>query len=284
MLGFASLQILAPELEKLLPDCSLRFVPTMASPANFDAYAGLAAGAASQMSDKVVSSLNRWIDLENVRRYFLVNHSYVIKKLALILCSFLPIVNAETPYGDTISSQNRIGMNQPDLYIPLLSFVTYILTIGLSLGTDDKFEPDALGSVGMTGFLVLCFEVVVIRIGLFVLKMPSMPVLDCVAYSGYKYVGIALSTIVGIVFGRAAYYLCLMYCAISMAKFIGTVLYKHVKSVSSESDSSVVKMCLFAIMLMQLFMALFLGQAPRAEAVVPPVRVATMATTTTVTK
>jgi len=252
----------------------------MASPANLDAYANLAAGAASQMSDKVVSSLNRWVDLENVRRYFLVNHSYVFKKLALILCSFVPVVNTDTSYGDTISSQNRIGVNQPDLYIPLLSFVTYILTIGLSLGSDDKFEPDALGSVGMTGLLVLCFEVIVIRIGLFVLKMPSMPILDCVAYSGYKYVGIALSTIVGIIFGRAAYYLCLMYCAISMAKFIGTVLYKHVKTVSSESESSVVKMCLFAVMLLQLLVALFLGQAPKAEGVAPPVRVASASTGT----
>jgi hypothetical protein len=132
----------------------------------------------------------------------------------------------------------------------------------------------------MTGLLVLCFEVIVIRIGLFVLKMPSMPILDCVAYSGYKYVGIALSTIVGIIFGRAAYYLCLMYCAISMAKFIGTVLYKHVKTVSSESESSVVKMCLFAVMLLQLLVALFLGQAPKAEGVAPPVRVASASTGT----
>ena len=65
-----------------------------------------------------------------------------------------------------------------------------------------------------------------------------------------------------------------------MAKFIGTVLYKHVKTVSSESESSVVKMCLFAVMLLQLLVALFLGQAPKAEGVAPPVRVASASTGT----
>jgi hypothetical protein len=243
----------------------------MAAPSTADySYAAtLAAGAAA-------SRLNGWINLEKFRPYFNADHSYVLKKLGMILCAFLP-GSFQTSYGDDVlSTPNRLSPNQPDLYIPLLSFLTYILTIGLSLGTDNKFEPDALGSAGMTGFLVLCFEVIAIRIGFLVLNIPSMPVLDCIAYSGYKYVGIALSTIFGIAFGRFAYYLCLLYCSVSMAKFLATVLYKHVQKVStaSPSPSSVINMCIFAVALMQIMAALFLGQAPRVNAAAPSVQAA----------
>ena len=232
----------------------------MATP-NYEYAASLAANAAA-------SRLNGWwINLEKIRPYFNVDHSFVIGKLRLILCAFFPS-SSQAAYGDDLSTTNRLRVNEPDLYLPLLAFLTYILTIGLSLGTDDKFEPDALGSVGMTGFLVLCFEVVVIRIAFIVLKISSMPVLDCIAYSGYKYVGIALSTIAGILFGRAAYYLCLLYCSVSMGKYLVTVLHKHVQKGSTElNPSSMVNLCLFGVALLQIFVALFLGQAPRAEAV-----------------
>lgn len=232
--------------------------------ADYSYAATLAAGAAA-------SRLNGWINLEKVRPYFHVDHAFIVKKLRMILCAFFP-GSSQATYGEDLPTPNdRLSANQPDLYIPLLSFVTYILTIGLSLGTDDKFEPDALGSVGMTGFLVLCFEVVVIRIAFIVLKISSMPVLDCIAYSGYKYVGIALSTIAGILFGRAAYYLCLLYCSVSMVKYLVNVLHKHVQKGSTEpSPSSMVNLCLFGVALLQIFVALFLGQAPRAGAVPSP--------------
>jgi hypothetical protein len=229
--------------------------------ADYSYAATLAAGAAA-------NRLNGWINLEKIRPYFNADHSYVIKKLFMILCAFFPGSAHSSQTHEVLSTPNRLSSNQPDLYIPLLSFMTYILTIGLSLGTDDKFEPDALGSAGITGFLVLCFEVIAIRVGFLVLNIASLPVLDCVAYSGYKYVGIALSTIVGVAFGRAAYYICLLYCAVSMAKFLVTVLYKHVQRVSSETPSSVVNMCIFAVAVMQILAALFLGQAPRAAAAV----------------
>jgi hypothetical protein len=235
----------------------------MAAPtADYSYAATLAAGAAA-------SRLNGWwINLEKIRPYFNVDHSYIIMKLRMILCAFIP-GSPQAAYGDDLPTLNRLSPNQPDLYIPLLSFLTYILTIGLSLGSDNKFDPDALGSVGMTGFLVLCFEVIAIRIAFLVLNISSMPIIDCVAYSGYKYVGIALSTIVGIAFGRAAYYVCLLYCSVSMAKFLATILYKHVQKVSTASVSSIINMCIFAVAVMQILAALFLGQAPRAEAVVP---------------
>jgi hypothetical protein len=237
----------------------------MATP-NYEYAASLAANAAA-------SRLNGWwINLEKIRPYFNVDHSFVIGKLRLILCAFFPS-SSQAAYGDDLSTTNRLRVNEPDLYLPLLAFLTYILTIGLSLGFDDKFEPDALGSVGMTGFLVLCFEVIAIRIAFLVLSIPSMPVLDCIAYSGCKYVGIALSTVVGIVFGRVAYYICLLYCSISMVKFLVTVLHKHVQN-KVGSVSSIVNMCIFAVAVMQILAALFLGQAPRAVAVVPMEHVA----------
>jgi hypothetical protein len=47
------------------------------------------------------------------------------------------------------------------------------------------------------------------------------------------------------------------------------VLYKHVQKVSTGPASSIINMCIFAVMVMQILAALYLGQAPRAEAVAP---------------
>ena len=82
----------------------------------------------------------------------------------------------------------------PDLYIPLMSFITYALLVGLRKGLGSGFTPDILiNSVWRCLILQLC-ETVVIKFGLSVMQVP-LPLLDVFAYTGYKYVGLSLSTV-----------------------------------------------------------------------------------------
>lgn len=82
----------------------------------------------------------------------------------------------------------------PDLYIPLMSFITYALLIGLRKGLGSGFTPDILiNSIWRCLILQLC-ETMVIKFGLSVMQVP-LPMLDVFAYTGYKYVGLSLSTV-----------------------------------------------------------------------------------------
>ena len=82
----------------------------------------------------------------------------------------------------------------PDLYIPLMSFITYALLIGLRKGLGSGFTPDILiNSIWRCLILQLC-ETMVIKFGLTVMQVP-LPMLDVFAYTGYKYVGLSLSTV-----------------------------------------------------------------------------------------
>ena len=78
-------------------------------------------------------------------------------------------------------------MNAPDLYIPLMSFVTYILLSGYVHGTSGHFNPDVIGNVGTYCLVLQSFEIGLITFALYLLQA-SCPLLDLVAYTGYKYV------------------------------------------------------------------------------------------------
>ena len=85
-------------------------------------------------------------------------------------------------------------INAPDLYIPLMSFITYVLLVGLRRGMGSGFTPEVLiQSVWRCLILHFC-EAVLIKFGLSLMQVP-MPFLDIFSYTGYKYVGLCLSTL-----------------------------------------------------------------------------------------
>ena len=45
-----------------------------------------------------------------------------------------------------------------DLYLPLMSYVTYILVAGFVSGADGRFTPEVLASTATTGFVIVCLE------------------------------------------------------------------------------------------------------------------------------
>ena len=45
-------------------------------------------------------------------------------------------------------SPPRDCVNSPDLYIPVMAFVTYVLVIGYHMGQEKNFTPEVLGKTG----------------------------------------------------------------------------------------------------------------------------------------
>ena len=84
----------------------------------------------------------------------------------------------------------KLDVNAPDMYIPVMAFVTYILIVGIALGRQDKFTPELLGLQASSALAWYLFEVCIIFITLQVLSIKSaLKTFDIVSFCGYKYFG-----------------------------------------------------------------------------------------------
>lgn len=163
--------------------------------------------------------------------YFAVNHRYVLRKLSLIL---VPFVNRTwgrqrgldggnfggAPSDDgTCYLPPRDDVNAPDLYIPVMSFVTYVLVVGFVFGTRNAFTAEVLANYFSRGLGVLSMEVLVIKLLLYLINARPTPWLDVIAYRGYKFVGVVLTIVFGLLVPRL-YVPALLYSATAMGIFL----------------------------------------------------------------
>jgi hypothetical protein len=114
-------------------------------------------------------------------------------------------------------------MNAPDLYVPLMSFVTYILLYGLVRGIyDSSFTPDTLIQAVWGCLFIQVVEVMLMKFGLSLMQV-SLPFLDMFSYTGYKYVGLCAVTIIKLL-GTTIKVLGSVYCSFMLAVFfLGSV-------------------------------------------------------------
>ncbi|KAF9927966.1 hypothetical protein BGZ65_006513 [Modicella reniformis] len=150
----------------------------------------------------VEQNLNRWFNRAALQPYFNVSNQYVINKLRLLIFPWRhklwtrQLKRSETT-GETMGYLSpRDDINAPDMYIPVMALVTYVLLVGISLGTSSKFRPDMLGPTASSALAVILLEFTMIKLCIYLLNISSeVSVLDLLAYSGYKFVGIIISII-----------------------------------------------------------------------------------------
>jgi len=156
------------------------------------------------------NSLSLWpFVVQSARRYFNVTHGYVLKKA---LWQLLPKSNAKAKSVDgEIGAEKtwdvrlweglEMDIEEPDMYIPAMGFVTYVLLCGMIRGVQDAFHPDVLGQSISFAVLVLLLEVSLVKTGLFMAGATQAPVSDLVALSTYKYFHLSLSLISALLLG-----------------------------------------------------------------------------------
>ncbi len=228
---------------------------------------GWASGQVSSMANQLTPGAS-W--LWNSLRYYLhVDNKYVVRKIKLLLFPWMHDNWARIRVGDEGSSQLRTSdfappvadLNAPDMYLPSMSFVTYVLFIGFLKGTKGKFNPEVLQDTGATCLFTLMFEVSVLKLTLWLLGIAQkVPWLDLVVYAGYKYVVLALGLMLGIGFGTIIYTIFLLYCASSLSFFIFRTMQNAVpKPGYSDSGHKRRRYFLFASTGLQLLAMLFLA-------------------------
>lgn len=204
----------------------------------------------------------------SLKIYFAVNNSYVVKKLSMILYPIGVKKNqnwlrksAEEPgFDQTSDIRSKWALPKddtcaPDLYIPLMSFITYVLLYGLYTGMGGAdFSPEVLITAIWRCFIVQLCEVAVTMLGLSFIN-GSIPFLDVFAYTGYKYVGLCVS-IIARVFGSMVATIVGLYTSAMLAFFF----IKCMASLVAPSDAAPSRhYVLLGLACIQFFVAASLG-------------------------
>lgn len=161
------------------------------------AQMGIQVGKSAMMAGQeyVEQNLNRYVNVSALKHYFNVSNSYVLNKLYIVLFPW-----RHRPWSRQGMSSNGQGplflppredINSPDMYIPVMAFVTYILLSTLLAGLRGAFRPELLGLTATNAFAVVIIELILLKLGTYLLNISNESQwLDLVAYSGYKFVGV----------------------------------------------------------------------------------------------
>ncbi|KAF3907620.1 hypothetical protein AA313_de0204898 [Arthrobotrys entomopaga] len=179
------------------------------------AYGGFFNDPATQiglhLSENIIKNLdtnvNRYVNYTALKHYFNVSNSYVLNKLRLVIFPWRHRPWSRIPKGvvpgqpEGLFLPPREDLNSPDMYIPVMAFVTYILLYTMIAGIRGHFHPELLGKLASTAFAIVVTEIVGLKFGCYLLNINNeSQLLDLVAYSGYKFVGIIATMLVQEIF------------------------------------------------------------------------------------
>ncbi|KAG5634753.1 hypothetical protein H0H81_000896, partial [Sphagnurus paluster] len=133
----------------------------------------------------------------SLKHHFNVSNSYVINKIRLVLFPWLQKPQAwrrqvrRSESGQAAEwASPREDINSPDLYIPLMAVVSYILLCALHAGLQKQFHTKILGEAASRALVVIILDFAFVKLGCYFLNVQgSSQVVDLVAYGGYKFVG-----------------------------------------------------------------------------------------------
>lgn len=132
--------------------------------------------------------------------------------------------------------QPRFELNAPDLYIPTMAYVTFVLVAGLVLGMQKRFSPEQIGIQASSALAWSIVEIAIYTATLYITNIhTTLRTFDLLAYSGYKYIGIILSVLLSLMFAKTGYYVCMIYCSFALAFFLVRTLKAQVLP---ESDTN----------------------------------------------
>eukprot|EP00927_Polykrikos_kofoidii_P020170 TRINITY_DN19503_c0_g1_i1.p1 TRINITY_DN19503_c0_g1~~TRINITY_DN19503_c0_g1_i1.p1 ORF type:complete len:294 (-),score=51.01 TRINITY_DN19503_c0_g1_i1:269-1150(-) len=151
-----------------------------------------------------------WIQaLESARKYFNVTQGYVLRKIIWQMFPFTP-PKAKAEDGELGSEKDwtarvvegiEAEIEEPDLYIPTMGFITYVLLCGLIQGLQEKFQPEVLSSTVTFAFAILMVELLVVKAVLVLAGAVHAPIMDVAALLAYKYLYLSAILMFGLLLG-----------------------------------------------------------------------------------
>lgn len=190
-------------------------------------------GLVNQGREVLDRQVNKYVAASRLKYYFSVDTPYVVRKLVRILFPFTH-KDWSVRYNPEEPVQPRYEPNAPDLYIPAMAFLTYVLVGGLALGTQNKFAPEVIGVQASTAIGWTLLELVAVWLTLYVMNIGAdLAVFDILAFTSYKYVGMILAIVASLIV-PAAYHAVLLYVSIAVMFFLIRSLKVQILPESSE--------------------------------------------------
>lgn len=175
---------------------------------------------ADQGKEIVHTHFERYIPVTKLKYYFAVDNKYVLNKLRLIIFPYTQR-DWSLKYDHDNPVQPRYDINAPDLYIPTMAYITYVVLAGMVLGFQNRFSPEQLGIQASSALAYSIFELVVYSLTLYIANIPTtLKTLDLLALTGYKYASIVLILLSSIFLRKSGYYICWLYASASLAFFL----------------------------------------------------------------
>ncbi|QLQ78763.1 hypothetical protein HG537_0B01120 [Torulaspora globosa] len=138
----------------------------------------------------------------SLSHYFQVTTSYVLRKLQIILLPFfkktswqrIPDTQSQAS-GSLAFLPPKDDVNSPDLYIPIMGLVTYILVWNMQKGLQGSFNPENLYYKLSSTLAFVGLDLVILKLGLYLLvnvNSPTSSLTELICYVGYKFVPLSL--------------------------------------------------------------------------------------------
>ena len=180
----------------------------------------------------VENKISKFFSFGPLRYYFTVSTTYVKNKLKHILLPYLHSRHNGRWERNHLTNENgaieyvppRDDINAPDLYIPLMAYATYIILCAIIYGMCNAFKPDLFSIEASKGFGFLVIEVLIVKLGFYLLSNASISILECLSYCGYIFVGVCLDMIAGIILGKIGFYGMIIFTSCGIAYYVGKVL------------------------------------------------------------
>ncbi|QLL31250.1 hypothetical protein HG536_0B01110 [Torulaspora globosa] len=138
----------------------------------------------------------------SLSHYFQVTTSYVLRKLQIIVLPFFKkaswqrIPDTQSQASGSLSFlPPKDDVNSPDLYIPIMGLVTYILVWNMQKGLQGSFNPENLYYKLSSTLAFVGLDLVILKLGLYLLvnvNSPTSSLTELVCYVGYKFVPLTL--------------------------------------------------------------------------------------------
>lgn len=207
-----------------IPQQKTYSAPSLNVPFINDPAMQFGAHAFSAGQDYVNTNITKYFDLPHLKYYFDISQIYVFQKIKRLFFPFRVRNWDRLTMRDQLHEYYRPprdDVNAPDLYIPLMGFVTYVLIAAVDNALKQNgFQPEHLGASATKCLFIMIVEILMVKFGCYIFSVQSaIPVLDLVSYSGYKFMAIIASTLASRTEFYYCYWVCLVYTMIALSLF-----------------------------------------------------------------
>jgi len=127
-----------------------------------------------------------YFSLEGLKPYFDVDNKYVLYKFRYLFIPFLK----EKQINSSEEIQNKYNIEYFDLYLPLMSFITYVLVVSFisAIKNPEVFNPQTLGKILSKDFSLYIMNAMALKLLMFIFLKNSLSFMDICSLVGYKFI------------------------------------------------------------------------------------------------